>query len=162
MPSNILRFLQKKKTAKILFHKNFSSQCALLVGLCCRQAATFQTRHGNPASGGREAAGTQGRLVGGMGLLLRESPPHLPDRREDRGPRASRVRISGSSRCAHLWVRGWNRAAGIGPGAPGSQATGAGSPRLRRRVMSVPRATSGMHMVEEATSSPMTARAWGG
>ena len=107
---------------------------------------------------------TQGRLVGGMGLLLRESPPHLPDRREDRGPRASRVRISGSSRCAHLWVRGWNRAAGVGPGAPGSQATGAGSgsPRLRRRVMSVPRATSGMHMMEEATSSPMMARAWGG
>lgn len=105
---------------------------------------------------------TQGRLVGRTGLLIRESPPHLPDWQEDSGPRGSGVGISGSSRCTHLWVRGWNRAAGVGPGAPGSQATGAVSPRLRRRVMSVPRAPSGMHMVEAATSSPMTARAWGG
>lgn len=108
------------------------------------------------------AEGTQGRLVGRTGLLIRESPPHLPDGQEDSRLSASGVGISGSSQCAHLWVRGWNRAAGVSPGAPGSQATGAVSPRLRRRVMSVPRAPSGMHMVEAATSSPMTARAWGG
>ena len=43
----------EKKMLKFYFIKsNFSSQCALLVGLCCHQTATFQTRRGNPASGG--------------------------------------------------------------------------------------------------------------
>lgn len=47
-------------------------------------------------------------------------------------------------------------------GKPSPQAVGGVSPLLRQRVMKVPRATRGMHMMEEATSSPMTAKAYGG